>query len=246
MNIIIPMAGEGTRVKSNVPKPLVEVIDGKPMIQIALESLDLDGHYCFITRKYVNPEWNSLLREAINKVISHPIIVEIDYLTKGPAISTLHAPYTFFDKESLLVTNCDQIMHWRSEQFVNFVETTDAHGVVVTYKTNTPKNSYAKILDGETGPYAQFSHVKEKEVISDYSLNGIHWWKHAADFPLTVQRMIHQNDTTNGEYYIGPSFSYLDGIKRVYNIEKSQHHAVGTAEDIQIYREKFGHGRTTN
>lgn len=33
MNIIIPMAGEGTRVKNTVPKPLVEVFSGKPTIE---------------------------------------------------------------------------------------------------------------------------------------------------------------------------------------------------------------------
>lgn len=246
MKIIIPMAGEGTRVKSSVPKPLVEVIDGKPMIQLALESLDLDGHYCFITRRYANPDWNGLLREAINKVITNPVIVEIDYLTKGPAISALHAPYTFFDDESLLITNCDQIMHWDSQKFVDFVETTDANGVVVTYKSNTPKNSYAKILEGETGDYSKFTYVREKEVISQYSLNGIHWWKHGRDFPYTVQWMMDTNDTTNGEYYIGPSFTYLKDHKRIYNIDKSQHWAVGTAEDIQIYREKFGNGNKAN
>ncbi len=87
MNIIIPMAGEGTRVKSTVPKPLVEVVNGKPMIEMALESLNIDGHYCFIVRRYNNQDWNVALRDAIHKTVGNAVIVEIDYLTKGPAIS---------------------------------------------------------------------------------------------------------------------------------------------------------------
>lgn len=231
------MAGEGTRVTSSVPKPLVEVAHGKSMIQLALESLNLDGNYCFITRRYLNPAWNGALREAIGHVVTNPVIVEIDYLTKGPAMSALHAPYTFFRNENLVVTNCDQIMHWDANKFVEFTKTTDANGIVVTYKSNTPKNSYANVITKDE--YPKFDYIKEKDVISEYSLNGIHWWKHGKDFPETVDWMTRTNDTTNGEYYVGPSFTYLAEPKRIYNIDKSEHWPVGTTEDIEIYREHF-------
>ena len=238
MNIIIPMAGEGTRVKSTVPKPLVEVISGKPMIEMALESLNIDGHYCFIVRRYNNQDWNVALRDAIHKTVGNAVIVEIDYLTKGPAISALHAPKLFFSEEDLLVTNCDQIMHWNADNFIDFTKTTDADGAVVTYFTDTPKNSYAFVED-DTNLYPEFKYVREKQVISKYSLNGIHWWKRGEDFAKTVHHMVEVNSTVNGEYYVGPSYNYLDGIKRVYNIDPSEHFAVGTLEDIERYRKLY-------
>lgn len=140
MNIVIPMAGEGTRVKSSVPKPLVNVLENKNMIELALESLNIDGHYCFIVRRYSNQDWNVALRNSIHKVVGNAVIVEIDYLTKGPAISALHAPQLFFNNTNLLVTNCDQIMHWDADKFIEFTKTTDAVGAVITYTTDTPKN----------------------------------------------------------------------------------------------------------
>lgn len=237
MNIIIPMAGEGTRVKSTVPKPLVEVVNGKPMIEMALESLNIDGHYCFIVRRYNNQDWNVALRDAIHKTVGNAVIVEIDYLTKGPAISALHAPNLFFGSEDLLVTNCDQIMHWDADKFIDFTKTTDASGAVVTYNTQTPKNSYARIIDDSE--YPRFDIVKEKEVISEYSLNGIHWWKHGRIFAESVELMMKSNDTVNGEYYVGPSYNYFDLTKRVYNIDASEHFAVGTLEDIERYRKIY-------
>jgi NDP-sugar pyrophosphorylase family protein len=236
MNIIIPMAGEGTRVKSTVPKPLVEVIDGKPMIEMALESLNIDGHYCFIVRRYNNQDWNVALRDAIRKTVGQAVIVELDYLTEGPAMSVLHAPQLFFNKTDLLITNCDQIMHWDADKFIDFTKTTDAAGVVVTYKTNTPKNSYARVIEEDI-----FDIVKEKQVISEYSLNGIHWWKHGSSFALSVELMMLQNDTVNGEYYVGPTYNYLVGKKRVYNIDPTEHFAVGTLEDIERYRKLYGY-----
>ena len=47
MNILIPMAGEGSRfVKEGYtfPKPLIDV-SGKPMIQSVVENLDFDCEY---------------------------------------------------------------------------------------------------------------------------------------------------------------------------------------------------------
>jgi NDP-sugar pyrophosphorylase family protein len=72
--------------------------------------------------------------------------VEIDYLTQGPAISALHAPSLFFGDEDLLVTNCDQIMHWNADNFIDFTKTHYMSGAVVTYETQTPKNSYARVI----------------------------------------------------------------------------------------------------
>ena len=238
MNIIIPMAGEGTRVKSTVPKPLVEVINGKPMIEMALESLNIDGHYCFIVRRYNNQDWNVALRDSIRKTVGQAVIVELDYLTEGPAISALHAPQLFFGDNDLLVTNCDQIMHWNADKFIDFTKTTDAMGAVVTYETDTPKNSYARVINNDQ--YPEFDIVKEKQVISKYSLNGIHWWRYGRGFAFSVELMMHNKNTVNGEYYIGPSYNYLAGLKRVYNIDASEHYAVGTLEDIEQYRVLYG------
>ena len=235
MNIIIPMAGRGTRVNSAIPKPLVNIIDDKPMIEMALDSLNIDGNYCFIVRRYDNQDWNIALRDSIRKSVGSAVIVELDYLTQGPAMSALYAPYTFFStNDNLLIANCDQIMKWDSDKFVEFSKTTDAYGVVVTYETDTPKNSYAQVVTNEQ--YPRFDVVKEKEVISKYSLNGIHWWKAGNLFVESVEKMVESQDTVNGEYYIGPSYNYLEGIKRVYNISPNEHFAVGTLDDIERYR----------
>ena len=53
MNILIPMAGEGSRfVKEGFtfPKPLIDV-EGKPMIQLVIENLDFQAKYIFLVRK---------------------------------------------------------------------------------------------------------------------------------------------------------------------------------------------------
>ena len=49
MNILIPMAGAGSRFFDagyTDPKPLIQ-IEGKTMIQRVIENLDLDGNFIF-------------------------------------------------------------------------------------------------------------------------------------------------------------------------------------------------------
>ena len=53
MNILIPMAGAGSRFEEagyTFPKPLIDV-NGKPMIQVVIENLNLQGKYIFIVQK---------------------------------------------------------------------------------------------------------------------------------------------------------------------------------------------------
>lgn len=235
MNIVIPLAGRGTRVtKDNLPKPLVDIL-GKPMIQQAVESLDIDGRYYFVTRKYDDPELNERLNEVLFECTDDPIILTIDYETDGPAISA-SLPYSLLNpREPLIVTNCDQYMLWDSQRFLDYCTLTDADGVVVTYNVKTEKNSYIELDEEGWGV-----RVVEKEIISDHSLNGIHYWKRAIDFFQSVVDMIHSQDTVNGEYYIGPTYNYMinNGQKVCsYPIKVDQHWAIGTDEDIDRFLE---------
>ena len=53
LNIVIPMAGEGSRFVNagyTFPKPMIE-IHQKPMIQLIVESLGLKGNFIFIVRE---------------------------------------------------------------------------------------------------------------------------------------------------------------------------------------------------
>lgn len=53
LNILIPMAGNGSRFSSagyELPKPLIDV-NGKPMIQRVIENLNIEANYIFLVRK---------------------------------------------------------------------------------------------------------------------------------------------------------------------------------------------------
>ena len=231
VNIVIPMAGLGSRFpkdKYYLPKPLIDV-NGKPMIQRAIESLDIDGQYHFVLR---NDEFLKITQDVISKTVKNPRFVVIDKTTEGPACSVLLFKEFINTNDELITANCDQIMEWNSELFFHNVRLYD--GAVVTYYSDTDKNSYVK-LDRQ-GRAIQFA---EKEVISNISLNGIHYWKHGKDFVLTAEQMIEADDRApNGEFYISMSYNYMIKANKeigIFHIPIEQHHAVGVPIDLERF-----------
>lgn len=237
MNILIPLAGLGKRFSDEgftEPKPLIK-IQNKEMILHAIDSLGIDGKYYFIIRK---SDFSENLKNILKSYKKDSTLLEIDYLTDGPACTALLMKDFINNETPLVIANCDQIMWWDGESFIKSIENNVNDGVIVTYYANTPKNSYAQI--DRNGKVIQ---IKEKEVISNISLNGIHYWKHGKDFVETAEEMIKNKDRSiNGEYYIGPTYNYMiKNNKRVgiYHIPDTMHNSVGTPDDLREYLRKL-------
>jgi UDP-N-acetylglucosamine diphosphorylase / glucose-1-phosphate thymidylyltransferase / UDP-N-acetylgalactosamine diphosphorylase / glucosamine-1-phosphate N-acetyltransferase / galactosamine-1-phosphate N-acetyltransferase len=222
------MAGLGSRFsKEQFPKPKALIqINSEPMITRAVNSLDIDGDYHFVIQA---GEYSEELRSVINNIPRETNIIEINYLTSGPAKTALLMADIINSNQELVIANCDQIMEWDGHKFLHNARRYD--GAVVTYFSTTNKNSYAK-LDSN----GNVVEIREKEVISSTSLNGIHYWKKGSHFVNSAEDMIIANDRAiNGEFYIGPSYNYM--IKRnlnvgIYHIPNEMHHAVGVPDDL--------------
>ena len=233
MNIIIPMAGLGKRFQDDgfdKPKPSID-INGIPMIQKAIESLDIDGKYIFITR---NTEYSENINQVLKKIKPDCVIKEIDYVTDGPASTCNLVREYINNNDNLVVANCDQIMWWSGSNFISSCNASDYDGVIVTYTSQTTKNSYAKL-----DRFGYVEELKEKEVISDISLNGIHFWKRGVDFIESYDKMVKLNDRApNGEFYVSLSYNHMieNGKKvGIYHIPNFQHNPVGTPDDLREY-----------
>jgi CTP:phosphocholine cytidylyltransferase-like protein len=231
MNIVIPMAGLGSRFPNNpLPKPLID-INGMPMIQVAMDSLGIVGKFIFIVRSIHVEEFKI---DLILKNLYDCEVIVVNDLTEGPACTAMLAKDFINNQDPLFIANCDQIMKWDSLSFNSFCKNYPHDGFVVTYFANTTKNSYAS-LDNN----GLVKLIKEKEVISNVSLNGIHFWKKGSDFVDSFYKMVENDDRApNGEFYIGPSYNHMISINKkigIYHIPNEQHWAVGTEEDLNLY-----------
>ena len=226
------MAGLGKRFQMkgfSLPKPLID-INGTPMIVKVLDSLELSqAQFLFVIAKN---EYSEHIKNLISSSVKKSKFIEIDYVTEGPACSCLLFREEIDNDEELVIANCDQIMEWDSENFLMNVRRFD--GAVVTYYNDTDKNSYARI-----DKRGRVLEIREKEVISNVSLNGVHYWKKGKYFVASTEDMITADDRApNGEFYVGPTYNYMinKGLTvGIYHIPNQQHHAVGVPVDLENY-----------
>lgn len=230
MNIIIPMGGNGSRFPRDkyAHKPLIDIY-GKPMIVRALESLKLKGNYHFIIRQDEN---TAQVKDIIQNSVGVSKFIEIDKTTEGPACSALLFKDYINNDEELVIANCDQILEWDGKIFLQVAR--NYAGCVVTYYSTTDKNSYIKIDRNGLGV-----ELREKVVISNIGLNGIHYWRKGKYFVRSADMMINANDRApNGEFYVAPTYNYMIRYGHsvgIYHIPNEQHHAVGDPDDLEKY-----------
>jgi|LakMenEpi03Aug12_release.lakeMendotaPanAssembly.Ray.scaffolds.fasta_scaffold27887_8 NDP-sugar pyrophosphorylase family protein len=239
INILVPMAGNGSRFGSNYPpKPFID-INGKCMIDRCIESLKFDkkNNYIFYVRKELIDKLTSL---TFLKNYNYKII-EVNKLTEGCASTCLLGVSEINNEYPVVIVNCDQIMDWNGEDFINYCINSDLDGVLVTYDSQSPKNSYVRLNNENLA-----CEVAEKKVISKYSTNGISYWKSGKYFIESCIKMIANNDRTNNEFYVAPSYNYLIQENKkigIYHINNNQHFAVGTPEDLERYL-NYGNTKT--
>lgn len=235
MNVLIPMAGAGSRFAQagyTFPKPLIEV-NGKPMIQVVVNNLNVESHFIFIVQKEHYEKYN--LQSVLSLIAPGCDIIQVDGLTEGAACTTLLAKELINNDEPLLMANSDQFVEWNSNECLYAFTADNIDGGIVTFNSTHPKWSYAKL--GEDGFVSQ---VAEKNPISDLATVGIYYWNRGSDYVKYAEQMIEKNIRTNNEFYVCPVFNEAiqDGKKiRVKNIDKMW--GIGTPEDLNYFLEHY-------
>ena len=238
MNIVIPMAGAGSRFANagyTKPKPFIDVLV-KPMICHVLYNLNMPNvKFIMLTRAehYINEqETINWIRENYNVQF-----VLIDKLTEGAACTVLHAHRLINNDNSLLIANSDQIVDMNICDYINNSEERELDGSVLCFQDNDKKWSYAK-LDNN----GFITEIREKEVISDYATVGIYYFKRGRDFVENAIDMIVRNERVNNEFYVAPVYNYAikkGGKFGIYSIDKKTMNGIGTPEDLNKYVEKM-------
>ena len=231
MNILIPMAGAGSRFASagyTFPKPLIEV-NGKPMIQVVIENINIEGNYIFIVRQEHYDKYN--LKYMLEMVAPGCKIVVVDHLTEGAACTTLLAKEYIDNDEQLLIANSDQWIDWDSSEFMYSMQSHHIDGGVLTFENTHPKWSYAK-----TDEDGFIEVIKEKQVISNQATVGIYHWKKGSDYVRYADQMIKKDIRVNGEFYVAPVYNeaIADGKKfKPFDVKDMM--GLGTPEDLNFF-----------
>jgi dTDP-glucose pyrophosphorylase len=235
MKIVIPMAGEGSRFVQagySLPKPLIDV-KGKPMIQRVVENLPFEAEFIFLVRRehLENYTLESVLYEVTGGRCK---VVVVDGLTDGAACTVLLAEGYIDSGESIMISNCDELMEYSPENFET-LRTLDGNKTdfiwVFKDPEKNPKWSFAR-----TNDYGRVVEVAEKKPISEYATCGVYHWRQGMAFISCAEAMIRKNIRVNDEFYVCPV--YNEGIQRgrqVFPFFVEKMWGLGTPEDLDAY-----------
>jgi UDP-N-acetylglucosamine diphosphorylase / glucose-1-phosphate thymidylyltransferase / UDP-N-acetylgalactosamine diphosphorylase / glucosamine-1-phosphate N-acetyltransferase / galactosamine-1-phosphate N-acetyltransferase len=237
LNIVIPMAGMGSRFASagyTKPKPFIDV-NGKPMIVRLIENLAYPGANFILIARQEHIDQEAELIKFIKDNYGAKFI-SIDKLTEGTACTVLFAHDFINNDNPLLIANSDQLVDVDISTFIDDANTRKLEGSILCFEDPelNPKWSFAKINSNSL-----VVEVKEKEAISKYATVGIYYFRKGSFFVNSAIDMIVRNDRVNNEFYTCPVYNYLlkDSNKKVgiYVIKREAMHGLGTPEDLETY-----------
>jgi HAD superfamily hydrolase (TIGR01509 family) len=238
LNIVLPMAGAGSRFSLmgfELPKPLINV-NGKPMIQQVVENMNVEANFIFIVQKSHYQQYN--LGYLLPLIAPNCKIVQLDGMTEGAACSVLKAKKFINNDNHLFIINSDQYLEWDSIDFFNKMLVSKADGGIINFKKeNDPKWSYVKLNEDNF-----IIDVQEKNPISNLATIGGYYFNKGEDFVSAAEEMIVNQDKTNNEYYLAPTYNYLiKHNKKIisYEIPTSSFWGLGTPEDYQLFLDNY-------
>jgi NDP-sugar pyrophosphorylase family protein len=239
MNIVIPMAGAGSRfAKAGYPdpKPLIK-INGVPMIQLVIENIrpKTPHRFIFICQKSHLAAYD--LEEKLAMWAPGSITIGISGLTDGAACTVLKARELIDVDRPLMIANSDQYLDVDIDKYLMQMGggAKNLDGLIMTMHANDPKWSFVGLDEANL-----VTTVVEKEVVSNEATVGIYNFKHGTDFVNAADEMINLNLRVNNEFYVAPVYNQLIKIKKsigIYNIGKigAGMHGLGTPDDLDSF-----------
>lgn len=237
LNIVVPMAGRGSRFSDagyTDPKPLIN-IHGKRMIEVVINNLipKCEHRFIFVCQEEHVNAYN--LDAIFSKACKKYVIVTINEITDGAAITVLKARKFFDNEDSLMIANSDQWIDVDINNYLQDMKERQLNGSMLTMKADDPKWSYAKVDDRGV-----VSKVVEKEVISNEATVGIYNFAKGSDFCHFADLMVDQDMRSNGEFYVAPVYSLMadHGLNiGIYNVgeEGDGMYGLGIPSDLEFF-----------
>ena len=237
LNIVVPMAGRGSRFMQagySLPKPLIK-IHNMSLIECVALNLTPTVEHRFIFLCLEEHLLEYALASKLRSISPGCEIVTVNRVTEGAACTVLLAKEFINNRDMLMIANSDQYVSVDIDGYIASIGEND--GLIMTMKASHPKWSYIK--HDEDG---LVTCLREKEVISHEATVGIYNYRHGESFVSFAEQMIAKNIRVNGEFYVAPVYNELiEAGQRIgyYNVgaEYDGMYGLGTPEDLDIFRE---------
>lgn len=235
LNIVIPMAGRGSRFAKEgyvMPKPLIDV-HGKPMIARVTQNIAPVCEHRFIYLCLQEHLEKYDLKRRLEEIAGECIVVPVDHVTEGAACTVLLAEEYIDNEEALMIANSDQYVDIDINEYLRAMGEKD--GLIMTMYADDPKWSFIQFDEDR-----MVTMVREKEVISNEATVGIYNFRYGSDFVKYAHQMIDKEIRSNGEFYVAPVYNEMIGTgKKIgfYNIgsEDNGMYGLGIPSDLEKF-----------
>lgn len=215
INLVIPMAGLGTRFSEagyTRIKPLLPIRD-KLMISVVLNNLasEMLSRVVVVTRNEILEE---LIQECFipNNLSNKIVLVGLSEMPKGPAETAYLAKQYINPDLPVVLANSDQFLLGGIEEFYKKLLEIPNGGILITSKDSDPKWSFVEFND-----VGKIVGIREKNPVSGTITVGVYGFDnfHSIEYALIAARA--NSDTVRGEYYVGPLYNHL--ISKSWNLD---------------------------
>lgn len=236
MNIVITMAGNGTRFKKQgideKEKWQLEIKD-KTMFEWAMSSLEdfFDEKFIFIAQE--DHEAEEFIQEKCEKLGIHNwSLMEVSEKTDGQATTALLAEEEMNENEEFAVYNIDTYV-----EEGEIKDDIDSDGCIPVFEVEGEKWSFVK-----TDEKGKVVDVAEKKRISNLATLGFYHFGSLKDFRKAYNEMREEVKEEYGEVYIAPLYNWFIDNDRELSIQKVDEdkiNVLGTPEDIIEFWPEF-------
>ena len=235
LQIVIPMAGRGSRFQSAgfaLPKPLIPV-HGTPMIRLVIENLRPKGPHRFIFLCLEEHIETYKIDGKLAEWAPGSLVVPVRAVTEGAACTVLLAREHIDGDDPLMIGNSDQWVDLNIDDYLKAGESVD--GLIMTMWADDPKWSFVRLDEG-----GKITEVVEKQVVSHEATVGIYNFARGRDFVAAADAMIAQDLRVNGEFYVAPVYNELlkaGAALSYYNVGRAEDgmYGLGTPSDLAAF-----------
>jgi UDP-N-acetylglucosamine diphosphorylase / glucose-1-phosphate thymidylyltransferase / UDP-N-acetylgalactosamine diphosphorylase / glucosamine-1-phosphate N-acetyltransferase / galactosamine-1-phosphate N-acetyltransferase len=243
MNIVVPIAGRGSRFSSqgiSLPKPLIQVA-GKPMVAWGLKSIEgMDASSLIFVALREHEESFGITAVVADLTQGAAQVILLEDVTEGQVCTVLAARPLIDSEEDLLIISADTYVVSDLGRDIR-CRPADCAGIISV--ANLPGERWSFARADESGRVVE---VAEKTRISSHAGTGLYYFSSGRQFVHFADEMIRNRETTRGEYYVMPLYrKFIEAGHRILLSQTSQVWDMGNPQALREFEAHLQAERTS-
>lgn len=231
INLIMPMAGGGTRFKKNgimLPKPLIE-LNGKPFFYWATQSIskfvDVESIIFVVLKEHIE---NYNIDKEIKKCYPNARLQVIGSVLNGAVLTCLEGIKLVDNDSPILFNDCDHAFLCDSfYEYCSKGKFNEIDGALLTFTSDDSRYSYVALDEKDN-----VIQTMEKKVISDKAICGAYYFKNKDIFKISADKYL--DNCNYEEYFVSGIYNVMAENKTLIKYFLTDLHiSFGTPEEYE-------------